>query len=289
MIYEIKNDLLTAKINSLGAELTSVKSRDGYEYIWQGEDWRGHAPVLFPLCGRINGGKYTYRGREYEMRLHGFAPTSEFKLVSKTESSLTLLLEADEVTLAQYPFDFRLTLSFTLAGRALEAVFKVENLSGEVLPYMIGWHPGFNLDPAVENESYYLDFGAECDVRLHPVIDRAFIAKSTVPFKTDDGRYYVNDVELDDFDTLVLENTASRVTLASSASPRGVALSWSDGIPNFCVWRAPFKKTRFLCLEPWSNLPGDGTGNEDFDTRDMTRIGAGEAREYFFNTEFFGF
>ena len=57
MIYTLKNDKLTAEISSLGAELISVKDGAGYEYIWQGEDWNGHAPVLFPLCGRINGGR----------------------------------------------------------------------------------------------------------------------------------------------------------------------------------------------------------------------------------------
>ena len=109
MIYEIKNDLLTAKINSLGAELTSVKSRDGYEYIWQGEDWRGHAPVLFPLCGRLLGGKYKYDGKTYNMGCHGFFPTSTPSVLKHTENSLTFLLKDDENTFACYPFNFEIS------------------------------------------------------------------------------------------------------------------------------------------------------------------------------------
>ena len=33
MIYTLKNERLTVKINSLGAELTSVTSASGYEFI----------------------------------------------------------------------------------------------------------------------------------------------------------------------------------------------------------------------------------------------------------------
>ena len=58
MIYTLKNDKLTVEINSLGAELTSVKSTDGHEYIWQGSEWKKHAPILFPVCGRDIVSKY---------------------------------------------------------------------------------------------------------------------------------------------------------------------------------------------------------------------------------------
>ena len=286
MIYNLKNDKLTAEISSLGAELISVMDNSGYEYIWQGDDWQGHAPVLFPLCGRINGGKYTYRGKEYEMKLHGFAPSTEFTLVGKTDTSVTLEIAASDATRAEYPFEFRLTVCFTLDGSNLEARFTVDNLGDDALPYMIGWHPGFNLDGGVGNTSYYLDFGNGCEPMLHPVIDRAWIAKNTVPFITKNGRYYVNDKELDDFDTLVLKNTNCEVTLASDIAPHSVKLTYSDNIPNFCVWRVPFKPTRFLCLEPWSNLPGDGTEPEDFDTRDMVRLPAKSSECYTMNVEF---
>ena len=48
MIYTITSGKLTAKINSFGAELTSVVGADGFDYIWQcpGEGfWADHSPV----------------------------------------------------------------------------------------------------------------------------------------------------------------------------------------------------------------------------------------------------
>jgi hypothetical protein len=35
MIYTIKNEQLTVEVSSLGAELQSVKTNDGCEYLYQ--------------------------------------------------------------------------------------------------------------------------------------------------------------------------------------------------------------------------------------------------------------
>ena len=64
MIHKIENEFLSVEINSLGAELFSVKSKKtGVEYLWQGNAnyWKSRATVLFPVCGRIFSGKYTFK------------------------------------------------------------------------------------------------------------------------------------------------------------------------------------------------------------------------------------
>ena len=56
MEYEIKNQFLNVKINSRGAELASVKSvNSDTEFLWQAdpEVWNRHAPILFPIVGRL--------------------------------------------------------------------------------------------------------------------------------------------------------------------------------------------------------------------------------------------
>ena len=57
-IVAIKNEFLEVSISSVGAEIQSVISKDGKEYIWQGDPayWNKHAPVLFPICGGLNDG-----------------------------------------------------------------------------------------------------------------------------------------------------------------------------------------------------------------------------------------
>ena len=109
MIYTIENEYLKVQVSSLGAELMSIVNKtNGGEYLWQGDKkyWGGRAPVMFPICGRLYDGKYTYLGKEYTMPNHGIARASEFTLKSASLESITLELKANEQTKAHYPFDF---------------------------------------------------------------------------------------------------------------------------------------------------------------------------------------
>lgn len=57
----LKNDYLTVKINPLGAELTSVVDNETQlEYMWQADKayWGRHAPILFPIVGRLQDNQY---------------------------------------------------------------------------------------------------------------------------------------------------------------------------------------------------------------------------------------
>ena len=49
MTYTLKNEYLTVEINSYGAEVISARDAEGYEFIWKGAEWSGHAPILFPV------------------------------------------------------------------------------------------------------------------------------------------------------------------------------------------------------------------------------------------------
>ena len=62
MMITLKNQYLTVEIDDLGAQLCSVKAPCGREYIWQADPaiWGRHAPLLFPVIGRLQGGQYSY-------------------------------------------------------------------------------------------------------------------------------------------------------------------------------------------------------------------------------------
>ena len=281
MIYEIKNGALCAKVKSFGAEIVSLMGTEDYEYLWQGdENWGDHAPVLFPICGRIKDSKYTYLGKTYEMGLHGLAPYSEFTLESKTEDSISLSLSSDAESLKSYPFEFKLTVSYKLSDNKLIATFTVDNKNDCVMPYMFGWHPGFNLDPSCEVEDYYFDFGVSSDIMLHPVIDRKFILDTVVPFPTDNGKRKVNQAELDDFDTLILDGVKGYTALRADKPSRTVEVKWSESIAHLAVWRTPLVNSTYICIEPWTDLPADGTKDEDFETKKMSRLAPNESVVY---------
>lgn len=75
MLYTISNGTYTAQVDSLGAQLVSLKGPDGWEYIWTGDPayWTGHAPVLFPMVGGLRGGRAKIAGDWHQMGRHGFA------------------------------------------------------------------------------------------------------------------------------------------------------------------------------------------------------------------------
>ena len=92
----LKNEQLEIAVASLGAELQSIKDAQGKEYLWQADErfWPRHSPILFPIvCGLWNG-KYRIDGFEYALERHGFARDSEFQLISRDPSQLSLSFHA---------------------------------------------------------------------------------------------------------------------------------------------------------------------------------------------------
>ena len=101
MQYSVAEGKLTITVDTHGAELCSVVY-DGKEKLWQNETggWKGHAPILFPVCGHFD---MRVDGKEYPMPAHGFAKKMEFALKEEGKNSLTFLLKANEATKKFYP------------------------------------------------------------------------------------------------------------------------------------------------------------------------------------------
>ena len=61
-MIELKSDYLQVEFQSLGGALSSIKDKDGVEYLWQGDPayWSGQAPVLFPICGSVRNDTVLY-------------------------------------------------------------------------------------------------------------------------------------------------------------------------------------------------------------------------------------
>ena len=81
MIYTLENDSLKVQVNSHGGELWSIQTKDGAEYLWQGDAayWKDRALNLFPYIARLTEGKYMLDGKTYEMPIHGFVNSSDLE------------------------------------------------------------------------------------------------------------------------------------------------------------------------------------------------------------------
>ena len=143
----IKNNIIEVVISDHGAEVQSVKgAHTGEEYMWQAdpEFWGRHAPVLFPIVGRLKNDEYKYQGKTYHMGQHGFARDCDFEVENHTQESITFLLKDNEKTREMYPFKFEFRVNYNLMNNLLEENFSVVNKSDETMIVGVGGHTGFN-------------------------------------------------------------------------------------------------------------------------------------------------
>ncbi len=91
MDHAITDGATTAVINAHGAELTSLRDAAGTEYIWQaGPAWPRHAPVLFPIVGRLAGDQLRHGDRAYRLTQHGFARDRAFAFLDRAADPAVL-------------------------------------------------------------------------------------------------------------------------------------------------------------------------------------------------------
>jgi len=272
----------------MGAEMTSlILKKTGVEYLWQADPtyWTGHAYNLFPICGRLWDGKYTYQGKVYEMNLHGFARKTEYTLAEKADDSITFRLTDSDVTYAQYPFHFELLLTYSLDGACVRTTFHVVNKDEKELIFAIGGHPGFNV-PLAEGETfedYSLSFSEKCAPRQLCMSETCYYLNDTKPFKVRCGKSFPLTHELFDNDAVFLTDMASEVTLKSSVSKRFVKVTY-PGMKYVGFWHKPKTEAPYVCIEPWISIPADDGVVDDLETkRDMLRLAAGGVYEQSFD------
>ncbi|MBQ9773250.1 MAG: aldose 1-epimerase family protein [Clostridia bacterium] len=289
MLYTLKNQELTVAVSDLGAELHSVKRGD-CEYIWVGNPdiWGFKAPLVFPVCGRFQDGKYSYRGKIYDINVHGFIRPSVFTVDSQTETSICFKLTASEETKKVYPFDFVLKVWYILEGSKLTNRFEMQNPGNDLLPITLGGHPGFNvpLDGNGAFEDYYLEFGEDCYPDEFILSERFLLSGKQKARLLEDSRILRLRHDLFDHDAVFMSRVANTVTLKSDKSERFVTLSYAD-MPYLGVWHKPLTEAPYVCVEPWCGLPGVDGELEDIETRpDMFRLLPGKSKTVEFSMLF---
>src|SRR3954451_8683987 len=159
--HTLRGDAIIATIKADGAELCSLQNAERLELLWQaGPEWPRHAPLLFPIVGRLKNDALRHRGKTYAMTQHGFARDQRFDWLEREANACRLVLADNAATRSRYPFGFRLQVAYTLNDADLDVVIDIANTSGEPLPASIGLHPAFNwpLLSGVPKQAYALSF-----------------------------------------------------------------------------------------------------------------------------------
>lgn len=223
---------------------------DGRELLWNGDPahWSWHAPVLFPIVGQVNGGRVRIDGHSYAMPRHGFARTSRFQCVERSESSVRLRL-TKRTAETDFPLPFQFDVIVNIGDTALSVAFVVHNPGAGTLPYAVGFHPAFPCPFAGGNLSEYAVQFEQAETTEVPVITREGLfgkSRRTIPLE---GRRLSLEKDLFRDDALVFLDARSR-SLRFEA-PSGAAISMrSNTFRHWAIWTKP--GAPFLSLEAWS-------------------------------------
>lgn len=283
MIYTIQNEYLRVSAEDIGAQLQSIRTADGTEYLWQGDPqfWADRALNIFPFVARLKDRTYQMDGQLYQMDIHGFAPKSLFGCQKLSESSMQLTLTDNAQTYAQYPRHFAFRVTYALEENRLNITFAVENRDEKPMYFGLGGHPGFcvPLSEGKRFEDYRLRFETECQpVRIGFSADCLLNGRDTA-YPLEENRFLPLSHSLFDDDAIVLKNAAKAVTLECEGDPRSVTVR-CPGMEYLGIWHCPHKAAPYVCIEPWCSLPAEADKTTVFEERkDLIRLDAGKVYE----------
>ena len=266
MLITLENEQLRLTVNTLGAQMLSLKHKDT-EYLWQGDPkyWPDRAPNLFPFIGRIWDNRYTFRGKPYNMGIHGFAAQAEFAPVEQETDYVVLSLTSNIATLVVYPFDFTLEITYRLTGNTVEVSYTVRNQSRDIMPFGIGGHPGFRV-PIGEGEKfedYYLEFSLPCQPDRVGFTPEVFLSGQDEAYPLEAGKRIPLRHELFDEDAIILKNMCREITLRSGKGKHFVKVSYPQ-MNYLGIWHWPHTDAPYVCIEPWTSLPARQGVVEEF-------------------------
>jgi galactose mutarotase-like enzyme len=225
-----------ATLNAGRGALITQWSVDGEELLYLDEatlndptkNVRGGIPVLFPSPGKLENDRYP-RG---SMKQHGFARNLGWE-GSRSREGAVVTLHSNELTRAQYPWDFVVTMTFTLSETSLRIDQHVTGDDG--MPFGFGFHPYFAVPVAEKRVT-----------RIETSATRAFdnVHKQNIDL-------HGIDLAAGEVDLHLLDHNCTESALMFY---RTIRVRASEDYRRWVIWTLPDKP--FVCLEPWT-CPGN--------------------------------
>ncbi|MEM0910229.1 MAG: aldose 1-epimerase family protein [Pseudomonadota bacterium] len=280
MVNVLQNAQCEVAIKSLGAELCSFRDKNsGIEYIWQADEahWARHAPILFPIIGKLKDNQYKYKAQTYQMTQHGFARDALFRVVEQTETSITFELTDDQESFQRYPVHFTLHVIYTLDNRRLLIQYRVLNTDKTTIHISIGGHPAFNcpLLPTEQRSDYHLLFEEKEEANAF-VLDKGLLTDNQQSVIQHGNVIPISD-NLFERDALIFKDLkSSAITLAHNAGKPIISFEFPN-TPYLGIWSMS-QTSPFVCIEPWFGLADHCQSDHNFTQKEgmMTLAPQGE-------------
>jgi len=212
----------------------------------------GGSPYLFPVCGRHirsdKPGAYLWNGKEYVLPLHGFSMHVPWNIESVESDAATLSLAANETTRSVYPFEFSVSLRYSVGNNVFTCHQQVTNHGQEPMPYFSGFHPYFSMtETELETCAVHGPFRAIgtynagfTEITSWDSVDEHVLAAAAA--KND----HVLELASDDSVSLTIKGKTVAI-LKMSGQP--------DDVPFRYIQFYRSGTDPFVCVEPWMGLP----------------------------------
>jgi galactose mutarotase-like enzyme len=245
---------LTAEIDPLGAQLSSLKYRNAFDLLWDGDPkvWAGRAPLLFPIVGVLVGGTYRLGSQTYRLPRHGFVRGKVFATAGTSASAAVFRLAADEASLQVYPFQFELDVRYELTGATLSVTTEIRNKGNAEMPASFGYHPGFRwpLPFGQPRSAHFIEFETDETAPARRIDSLGLLTPERHPTPISGRRLALAD-SLFEEDVLIFDQIKSRSVLYGSSTGPRIKVGFPDAA-CLGVWTKP--GAPFICIEPWHGV-----------------------------------
>jgi galactose mutarotase-like enzyme len=256
-----------------GAEAIAWSVGD-VELLWPGDPaiWSEISPILYPVVGWTRDGARV-GGRQYPLRLHGFAASEGFAVETAGGAFARLSLRDNAKTRALYPFAFEFAVEYRLAGAALEIALEVANPGDAPAPYACGLHPGFRWPFAGAGRvGAVVRFDKDESAHAPVIAPGGLISERTrvIPLE---GKTLTLDDQLFASDAVCFLEPASRSLRFEQADGSAIEMDFS-GFGKAALWTRP--GAPFLCLEAWTGYSDpEGFAGDLFEKPAMRTLAPG--------------
>lgn len=257
--------MLEIECSKHGAELTSIKL-NGIERLHQGNSildengkpyWGRHAPILFPIVGKLKDNKTQINKEPYEMTQHGFARDMNFEELEKNSK---YVLKSNEETLKKFPFKFELFIEYEINENELITSYTVLNKDEKEMIFGLGGHPAFVCDYSTEN--YEIVFEKQEDKIEFYKLQDGLIKEEPISSILENNKIKLTKNIFDE-DAIIMKNIKSnKVILKDTLNNKNILEFDFEGFPYLAIWSK--KGAPFVCIEPWQNHTDSVNSDSEF-------------------------
>ena len=260
-----------------GAELISIKF-NGEEKLHDGiKDWNRHAPVLFPIVGKLKNGETLIENKICKMGQHGFARDCAFEAIGEN----SYVLKYNDDTLEKFPYKFELYISYEATENSVITKYKVKNIDDKKISFGLGGHPAFKCN----YENCELEFEKEeNDIQIYQLQD------GLVKTEKEDSSKFIsgNKIKLDSNtflnDAIIMKNLKSDKVILKENGKNILEFNFKD-FPYLAIWSKVGAK--FLCIEPWFNTADKINSDGKFENKeDLLNLEPNEIFECSYEVKF---